>query len=291
MKAGLEPGRNRELSGARERLEGVLHQVEEHLCQLRAVTAHRGQARIEGGPESDGAPVRGLALEAEDGVQHAMDVDRLELELRRYGELAQLLDQAVEPLHLADDDLRAADEIGIRDGAPQELCRTLDPTEGVLDLVREAEGDGAERREAVGPRGRRLERALEAQVVEDEHRPAEPAVPVEDGSARGAHRRLAAPRDERALAVPTGRTLTQRAPRELAEPVVPAARTELADLHPDRLRVRHAEELLGGGVQIGDPARRIEHDHAILEARQHVHPRRARRVWCEGHRFGGRAQR
>src|SRR5215470_10357961 len=131
VKARLEAGRDDQFARSPERLEGVLHQVEEHLRQLRAVASHRRQARVEHRPQGDGAPFGCLPLEAEHVVQHAMDVDGLELQLRGDGELAELLDQAVEPLHLAHDDLRAANEVGIRDRAPQELGGALDTTERV----------------------------------------------------------------------------------------------------------------------------------------------------------------
>src|SRR5262249_52445979 len=157
---------------------------------------------------------------------------------------------------------------------PQELGGTLDATERVLDLVRQPDGESAQGGQAIGTRGGRLEGTLEAQIMQDENGSAELAVPVEDGGAGRAHRRLPAARYERPLAVPTRCPLAQCAPRQLTEPPVPVARPQLADLHPDGLRVRHAEELLRRRVQIGDATRRIEHDHAILETRQHVDPRR-----------------
>src|SRR6185436_11587866 len=47
VEARVEAGRESELSAAAEGLQGVLHQVQEDLRQLRAVAPHGGQARIE----------------------------------------------------------------------------------------------------------------------------------------------------------------------------------------------------------------------------------------------------
>src|SRR5204863_350649 len=79
VEAGLEAGREQELARPAERLEGVLHQVQEDLRQLRTVAPHRGQARVEGGAQRDRPPGRRLALQLDDVVQHAVDVDRLEV--------------------------------------------------------------------------------------------------------------------------------------------------------------------------------------------------------------------
>ena len=78
--------------------------------QLRPVAEHRREARVELGAQRDRCPSRAPgAASVEDVVQDAMDVARLELERRRRAEVAQLLDQAVEPVDLADDDVGAAD--------------------------------------------------------------------------------------------------------------------------------------------------------------------------------------
>src|SRR3989442_906231 len=89
VEAGLEPGREQQLARPPERLEGVLHQVQEDLRQLRAVAPHRGQARVEGAAQRDRPPGRRLALERDDVVQHAMDVERLEAAGVGTGELPQ----------------------------------------------------------------------------------------------------------------------------------------------------------------------------------------------------------
>src|SRR6266480_1559546 len=61
--------------------------------------------------------------------------------------------QPVEALHLADDDVGAAHQLGVAERAAQQLRGALDAAERVLDLVRQAAGDRAERGEAVGAPG------------------------------------------------------------------------------------------------------------------------------------------
>src|SRR5581483_455934 len=107
VEAGLDPRRDDELPGAAHRLDRVLHQVQEDLDESRPVAADGRQARVEFRPHRDALPHRRLALERQDVVQHAMDVDGLELQRRRRRQLAELLDQPVEALDLADDDVGA----------------------------------------------------------------------------------------------------------------------------------------------------------------------------------------
>src|SRR5581483_11963563 len=143
-------------------------------------------------------------------------------------QLAQLLDEAVEALDLADDDVGAVHEVRIAERAAEELCGALDAAERVLDLVCEAAGDRAERAEPVGPAGRRLERLLQREIVQDEDRAARAAGGVEDRRAGRAHRDVAPPGDEVSFAAPPRRALGEGPARHVADPRAPAK--ELANV-------------------------------------------------------------
>src|SRR5579871_331932 len=240
VEAMLDPGRDPQLARAPHGLDGVAHEVVEDLRELRAVPTHRRQARVELRPQRDRAPARGLPLEREHVVEHAVDVHRPEGELAGLGELAELLDEAVEALDLADDDVGAADLLGVGQLRAQELSGALDAAERVADLVRQPLGDRAERRETVRMGRRGLERALEAQVVEDEDRTDEHPLAVVHRGARGAHRGLALPRGEQPFAAAAREALGERAPHEVADPGIGGIRAE------------ERRQRLTGGVGGGD---------------------------------------
>src|SRR6185369_4843585 len=98
MEAGVETGRDVEIAVAAQRLERVLHEVQEHLRQLRPVAADGREARVERGLERHASPARSLLLQRQHVVQDAMDVERTELQPRGRAELAKLLDETVQPL-------------------------------------------------------------------------------------------------------------------------------------------------------------------------------------------------
>src|SRR5262249_7614303 len=159
--AGLDAGRDGELATAAEGLDGVAHEVQEHLGQLHPVAADRGQARIELGAQRDGSPVRRLVLEGEDVVQNAVDVLRREMEVGRGAEALQLLDEPVQAIDLPDDHVGGLDVSRIGQVGAEQLGRALDPAEGIADLVGEPEGDAAQRCQLIGTAGGGVEGALE----------------------------------------------------------------------------------------------------------------------------------
>src|SRR5262245_8949659 len=249
--ARLDAGGHRQLALAAERLDGVLDQVEEHLGQLRAVTEDRGQTGIELRAERDAAEAGRLALQRQDVVQDAVDVERRDLQLGRGAEPAELLHEAVQPVDLTDDDVGRLDVARIGEARTQELRRTLDAAQRVADLVRQAERHRAHGRQAVRtPRGG-VERALERQIVEDEDRAAQHALLVVHGSAGRADRDLLAASAQAILAPPARQALLERRAGELREPGVrrPPG-DELLDRHPGRLRGRDAEQLLRRWIEV-----------------------------------------
>src|SRR5207302_11350070 len=64
VEAAVETRGQRDLARPAAGFDGVLHEVQEHLRQLRPVAAYGGQARIERGTQHEPAPRRRLALEA-----------------------------------------------------------------------------------------------------------------------------------------------------------------------------------------------------------------------------------
>src|SRR5262245_47116050 len=238
QEAGLYAGGDGELAGAVEGFERVFHEVQEHLGQLGAIAVDRGEARVEGGAQLDRAPAGRLALERDHVVQDAVDVDRLELEARRDGQLAQLLHEPVEALHLADDDVGAVANLGIGNGAPDELRRPLDAAERIADLVGEPARHRAEGGETLGALAGGIERTLQGEVVQHEDGAAGHTIEADDGRAGGAHRSGATVALEGVLAA-TARdgAAAEGGAGHLRHPR--GARADGGDIAADGLRGRH----------------------------------------------------
>src|SRR5262249_19007614 len=274
--AGLDARRDGELAVSTEGFDGVPHEVEKHLRQLRAIAQDFGQARVELGPKHDLPPVGCLALEREDVVQNAMDVLRRELEAGRGAEAAELLDAAVQPVDLADDHVGGLDLGRVAQVRAQELGGALDATERVADLVREAEGDGAQRRQVVGAPGGRVERALQGEIVQHQDGAAQLALLVVHRRARSAHRDPGPPRAQPDLAAPACQAALEGRERQLRQPGVRgSAAEELLDGTADRLGCCDADEVLGGRVECAQDAGSVECDHAVRDAGQDVGPAQA----------------
>src|SRR4051812_7576645 len=114
------------------RLCGVARNVEHRLDELLAVADDLRQARV----------VVALDLDAELGLDQAprpledfVDADRLDA--RRSMRREHAVHQALQPIRLLDDHLRVFPQLGLIELALEELCRTTQAAEGILDLMRE----------------------------------------------------------------------------------------------------------------------------------------------------------
>ena len=158
-----------------ERVEAVLHEVEQHLQHLVAIGEHRGEPRLD------------LARDGDAGRRRREERERRLDQLLRGGGRAVGRRQAGEPAELVDDLLEAPDLVGDRARPLLEDLREVgalllervaqrrdahrDGGERVLDLVREAAGDLPPRRNPLRLRearprlgevgGHRVERADE----------------------------------------------------------------------------------------------------------------------------------
>jgi len=130
-----------------------------------------------------------------------------------------------------------------------------------------------------------------SQVAEHEDGAARASLGVDHRGAGRAHRYLVPAGSEHPLATSSRRALDERAARHLAHPRARAE--ERPDLATDRLGRGHAGQLLGGRVQVGDAARAVEDDDAVLDRGEHIGPRRPRRDAGRGERrrFGAHGHR
>jgi hypothetical protein len=128
--AGLPP--------LRDRLGGILEEVEERLHQLVAVAGDRGQGGVVVDDDRRGVGKAGLAQTLH-VVEHEMDVDGLRAERALVTEHLHAVDQVADAIRLDADELRQRPVVVLQAGLEQ-LGGAADARERVLDLVREHGG-------------------------------------------------------------------------------------------------------------------------------------------------------
>src|SRR5581483_1222191 len=166
----LHAGGHDDRPAAGRHLDRVPREVQEDLRQPAAIADDRRQARVVAPDEMDAVRCAG-PFDREDAVDDLVDVDGGALEPRRAGQVEELGHEAVQPVDLADDDLRAlAQAVLVAAPGGEELGGAAHARERVLDLVREAGEQDLELPEAIGLARPRLELALVAEVVQREQR-------------------------------------------------------------------------------------------------------------------------
>ena len=124
-------------------LAGILHQVQEHLDELVAISVHIRQRRIVGFDEAY-ALAEAVLRQAAHVVQDLVDVDRPALDGATVGEGLHAVDQRDDAVGLLADQLGQL-AIGIRHRLFEELGGATDAGQRVLDLVRQHGGQRAHR--------------------------------------------------------------------------------------------------------------------------------------------------
>ena len=134
----LAAGDDPDLALAAERLDCVAGQVEQHLAQPLGIGRHLGQ--LGAGPEDQLDALGQVgAGDLQAALDQAVDVGGLRVDAVRPGVVEELLQHAVEPIRLLDDD---AEELPLLlvGRAIEVLRRALDRAERVADLVRQRGG-------------------------------------------------------------------------------------------------------------------------------------------------------
>jgi hypothetical protein len=144
------PGRDaefeRERAAARHRLRGVDDDVQEHLLDQARIDVQPREAARDAGHDRNLSVGQVLGLELEDLRDHVLEPRQPEPGLGRTRELEQARDDAVEAVHLVDDD--AAELLAVvprLEPREQDLGRGGDPGKRIADLVRHTGRELADR--------------------------------------------------------------------------------------------------------------------------------------------------
>ena len=119
-------------------LDGVAHQVQQHLRHAIRIDLDLGNARVVLAQHRDALPALGAAVELEDVVQHPVHVRLARAQVAPSRQLAQILEQAPHAVGLAADQLGVAAQPVVLELLLQQLRRPADPPQRIAQLVRDA---------------------------------------------------------------------------------------------------------------------------------------------------------
>src|SRR6266513_1618032 len=165
--AGRLGGPDAQLAPLGHRVDGVEAEVPDDLLELLRIHAPGDRGR-ELPHDLETAGPRAMLEEHEGLLQGVGDVDGLEGQRRRARVLEEALDDLVQPLGFAHDDLREPVARLAGGGGPREhLDRARERRQWVADLVRDVRGHPAKRRQPVGLAHPRLQLADRREVFAD----------------------------------------------------------------------------------------------------------------------------